>query len=384
MSAGRFKAAVVVGTRPELIRLSRVIDALDRHAELTLIHTGQNYDRNLNDVFFSDLSIRRPDHFLDAAGATAVDTIAQVLTKVDPILERVRPDAFLVLGDTNSCLSVIAAKRRRIPVFHMEAGNRSFDERVPEEINRRIVDHTSDVNLTYSEHARGHLLREGLPPDRVLKTGSPMYEVLHHYRPRIDASDVLERLALRPYEYLVVSAHREENVDQPAYLAALSAALGGLAERLGMPIVFSTHPRTRKRLDAAGIELHPLVRLCEPFGFLDYIKLQQSAYVVLSDSGTITEEAAILDLRAVNIRESQERPEGLDEGAVPLAGLNPQRIEQCIAIVTERPRGAPRTLRIPADYVAPNVSEKVLRIVFSLTDYVRRTVWQQSGPDFSV
>lgn len=383
MSAERFKVAVVVGTRPELIRLSRVIAALDRHADLTLIHTGQNYDRTLNDVFFSDLAIRPPDHFLAAAGATAVDTIAQVLVKVDPLLEQVRPDAFLVLGDTNSCLSVIAAKRRRIPVFHMEAGNRSFDERVPEEINRRIVDHTSDVNMTYSEHARTHLLREGLPPDRVIKTGSPMYEVLEHYRPGIDASDVLARLALRPYEYLVVSAHREENVDQPAYLSALCRTLDGLAQRLEMPIVFSTHPRTRKRLEAAGIRLHPLVRLCEPFGFLDYIRLQLQAHVVLSDSGTITEEASILDLRAVNIRESQERPEGMDQGAVPLAGLSPRRIEQCIEIVTDRPRGAPRSLPVPPDYLAPNVSEKVLRIVFSLTDYVRRTVWHASGPDFS-
>lgn len=383
MSApSRFKIAVVVGTRPELIRLSRVLAALDRTMALTLIHTGQNYDPMLSEVFFADLAIRKPDYFLGASGKNAVQTIAQILERVDPVLEAVDPDALLVLGDTNSCLSVLAAKRRRIPVFHMEAGNRCFDERVPEEINRRIVDHTSDVNLTYSEHARRYLLAEGLPGDRIIKTGSPMYEVLHFYAARIERSDVVERLGLTPYRYIVLSAHREENVDAPDSLAELGRSLDRVCERYDLPIVVSTHPRTRKRLNAAGIVLDPRVRLLEPFGFLDYIQLQKHAFVVLSDSGTITEESSILDFPAVNIRESHERPEGMDEASVPLSGLNAERIEACIDLVTAAPRDGVRRFAIPADYAAPNVSEKVVRLVLSYTDYVRRTVWQETGPTF--
>lgn len=379
-SKKRFRAVIVVGTRPELIRLSRVIALFSEHTDLTLVHTGQNYDYGLNEVFFSDLGIKPPDHYLAAAGGNAVETMAQVLTKTDPILADTRPDAFLVLGDTNSCLAAIAAKRRRIPVFHMEAGNRSFDERVPEEINRRIVDHVSDVNLTYSEHARRYLLREGFAPDRVIKTGSPMFEVLTHYRSSIDASDVLQRLGLERRRYILVSAHREENVDQPVYLSALFSVLESLAAAHRVPVVVSTHPRTRKRLQAAGLRVGEAVRLCEPFGFLDYIKLQESAHVVLSDSGTITEESAILGFPAINIRESHERPEGMDEAAVPMAGLNRERIEQFVDLVSHD--GKQRFLT-PPDYQIPNVSEKVLRIVLSYTDYVRRTVWQESGPTFS-
>ena len=383
MSAvARFKTAVVVGTRPELIRLSRVIAALDRATDLTLIHTGQNYDRTLSDVFFRELGIRTPDHFLGAAGKNAVQTIAQILEKVDPILEAIAPDALLVLGDTNSCLSVLAAKRQRIPVFHMEAGNRCFDERVPEEINRRIVDHTSDINLTYSEHARRYLLAEGLRPDRVLKTGSPMFEVLDHYADGIAASTALQTLGLQAGRYIVVSAHREENVDSPAYLAALGTILSNVVAYYDMPVVVSTHPRTRKRLDAAGIVLDGRIRLLEPFGLFDYVRLQKSAYVVLSDSGTITEESAILDFPAVNLRETHERPEGMDEAVVPMAGLNAVRVMQCIALVTAPPRDGARRSTLPADYAVPNVSEKVVRIIVSYTDYVRRTVWQESGPTF--
>lgn len=371
------KVMTIVGTRPEIIRLSRVIAKLDRHCEHVLVHTGQNYDYELNEVFFSDLGIRRPDHFLEAARETAAETIGQVIAASDKLMAQLQPDALLLLGDTNSSLAAIAAKRRKIPIFHMEAGNRCFDFRVPEEINRRIVDHTSDVNLTYSAIARDYLLREGLPPDLVIRTGSPMAEVLAYYRPQIDASDVLDRLALRPNEFYVVSAHREENVDSPRNLARFVELLNRLAAEHGLPIIVSTHPRTQKRIDASGAAFHPLVRLMKPLGFHDYIKLQQSARAVLSDSGTITEESSILNFPALNLREAFERPEGMEEAAVMLVGLDPDRVMQALGILAEQPRGAERALRIVADYDVDNVSDKVLRIVHSYTDYVNRVVWKR-------
>ncbi|MBE7419296.1 MAG: UDP-N-acetylglucosamine 2-epimerase (non-hydrolyzing) [Ideonella sp.] len=374
----KLKVVTVVGTRPEVIRLSRVIAKLDRHCDHVLVHTGQNYDYELNQVFFEDLEIRKPDHFLDSAagGAGPAQTIGNVIAAVDRVLQQARPDAMLVLGDTNSCLSVIPAKRRRIPIFHMEAGNRCFDQRVPEEINRRIVDHTADVNLTYSSIAREYLLREGLPPDLVIKTGSPMYEVLAHYRPQIEASTALDRLGLQPLQYFVVSAHREENIESERNFRKLVEVLNGLAGDHGLPVIVSTHPRTRGRVQNAGVAFHPLVRLLKPLGFHDYVRLQVSARAVLSDSGTINEESSILNFPALNLREAHERPEGMEEAAVMMVGLEIERVRQALAVLAGQARGDERSLRLVADYGMPNVSDKVVRIVHSYTDYVRRVVWR--------
>ena len=373
----KLKVMTVVGTRPEIIRLSRVLARLDEHCEHVLVHTGQNYDYELNQIFFDDLGLRKPDHFLNAAGASAAETIGKIIAAMDAVLLAEQPEALLVLGDTNSCLAVIPAKRRKVPVFHMEAGNRCFDMRVPEEINRRIVDHTADVNLTYSSIAREYLLREGLPPDLVIKTGSPMAEVLAHYRPRIEASDVLARLGLAEDGYFVVSAHREENIDSDASFGKLVAVLNGVAEAHGLPVIVSTHPRTQKRVDALGVRFHPQVRLLKPLGFSDYVRLQQSARAVLSDSGTISEESSILNFPALNLREAHERPEGMEEAAVMLTGLALERVLQGLAILAEQPRGDQRLLRQVADYSMPNVSDKVLRIIHSYTDYVNRVVWKR-------
>ncbi len=373
----RLKVMTVVGTRPEIIRLSRVIAALERECEHLLVHTGQNYDYELNQVFFEDLGLRAPDRYLGAAGATAAETIGNVIIAADRVLDELRPEAMLVLGDTNSCLVAIPAKRRKIPVFHMEAGNRCFDERVPEEINRRIVDHISDVNLPYSAISREYLLREGLPPDRVIKTGSPMLEVLTHYRPRIDRSDVLRRLGLEPLSYYVVSCHREENVDSPRNLAGLVEVLRGLSEELGRRVILTTHPRTRRRLEAEGIRLDARVELHKPFSLSDYVKLQLHAMAVLSDSGTVTEEASILNIPALNIREAHERPEGMEEGTVMMTGLGWSRVRQGLSILERQPRGPERALRVVRDYDVPNVSEKVLRIIVSYVDYVNRSVWRR-------
>ena len=373
----KLKVMTVVGTRPEIIRLSRVLARLDEHCEHVLVHTGQNYDYELNQIFFDDLGLRKPDHFLNAAGASAAETIGKIIAAMDAVLLAEQPEALLVLGDTNSCLAVIPAKRRKVPVFHMEAGNRCFDMRVPEEINRRIVDHTADVNLTYSSIAREYLLREGLPPDLVIKTGSPMAEVLAHYRPRIEASDVLARLGLAEDGYFVVSAHREENIDSDASFGKLVAVLNGVAEAHGLPVIVSTHPRTQKRVDALGVRFHPQVRLLKPLGFSDYVRLQQSARAVLSDSGTISEESSILNFPALNLREAHERPEGMEEAAVMLTGLALERVLQGLAILAEQPRGDQRLLRQVADYSMPNVSDKVLRIIHSYTDYVNRVVWKK-------
>jgi UDP-N-acetylglucosamine 2-epimerase len=370
------KVMTVVGTRPEIIRLSRLIALLDRHCEHTLVHTGQNYDYELNEVFFSDLGIRRPDRFLEAAGATAAQTIGQVIIAGDQALDEVKPDALLILGDTNSALVAIAAKRRKVPIFHMEAGNRCFDFRVPEEINRRIVDHVADINLTYSQIARDYLLREGLPPDQVICTGSPMREVIEHYRAGIESSSVLQRLGLQAERFFVVSSHREENVDSPDNLRRLCALLDGLAERFAEPVIFSTHPRTRKRLDALGLHTHALVQFHKPFGFLDYVHLQTRARAVLSDSGTITEESNILNFPALNLREVHERPEGFEEAAVMMVGLSLERVLQGLEILATQPRGAQRTLRLVQDYAPDNVSDKVLRIIVSYADFVRRKVWR--------
>ena len=375
----KLKVMTVVGTRPEIIRLSRVLARLDEHCEHVLVHTGQNYDYELNQVFFDDLGIRKPDHFLNSATNTtsAAHTIGNLIIAVDQVLAEVQPEAMLVLGDTNSCLAVIPAKRRKIPIFHMEAGNRCFDQRVPEETNRRIVDHTADVNLTYSTIARDYLLREGLPPDLVIKTGSPMFEVLTHYRPQIDASDVLARLGLEEGGYFVVSAHREENIESPQSFTKLVAVLNALAEDHGLPVIVSTHPRTQKRIDATGAQFHPLVRLLKPLGFHGYVKLQLSARASLSDSGTINEESSILNFPALNLREAHERPEGMEEAAVMMVGLEVDRVRQGLAILETQPRGAERGLRLVADYSMPNVSDKVLRIIHSYTDYVNRVVWKK-------
>lgn len=370
------KVATIVGTRPEIIRLSRVMAALDRHVEHVLIHTGQNYDYELNQIFFDDLAIRPPDVYLDAAGVTPAETIGLVIARADAALREIQPDAVLILGDTNSCLAAIAAKRQKIPIFHMEAGNRCFDQRVPEEINRRIVDHISDINLPYSTLSREYLLREGLPPDRTIKTGSPMYEVLHHYLPKIQASTVLARLGLAAGEYFVVSAHREENVDSPAQFARLVDVLTRLAER--GRVILTTHPRTRKRLEAEQVSLPRTVELHKPFGLSDYVQLQLHARAVLSDSGTITEESSILNFPALNIRQAHERPEGMEEAAVMLVGLEWPRIAAGLAVLETQARGAERTLRLVNDYAVPNVSEKVVRIILSYTDYVNRVVWQKT------
>ncbi|AUY33279.1 non-hydrolyzing UDP-N-acetylglucosamine 2-epimerase [Pseudomonas sp. PONIH3] len=373
----KLKVVTVVGTRPEIIRLSRVIHALDRHCDHVLVHTGQNYDYELNEIFFQDLGIRKPDHFLNAAGNNGVETIGNVIIAVDKVLEVVRPEALLILGDTNSCMAVIPAKRRKIPSFHMEAGNRCFDMRVPEEINRRIVDHTADINLTYSAIARDYLLAEGLPADRIIKTGSPMFEVLGHYREGIAASDVLERLGLSAGGFMVVSVHREENIDSEQNFLKLVAMLNGVAERYDMPIVVSTHPRTQKRIDALAVEFHPNVRLLKPLGFKDYNKLQLEAYAVLSDSGTISEEASILNFPALNLREAHERPEGMEEAVVMMVGVELERVLQGLEILAGQARGEQRDLRLVADYSMPNVSEKVVRILHSYTDYVNRVVWKR-------
>lgn len=373
------KVATIVGTRPEIIRLSRVMAALDRYVEHLIVHTGQNYDYELNQIFFDDLEIRKPDFFLEAAGSTAAETIGLVIARSDPVLRQVQPDAVLILGDTNSCLAAIAAKRLKIPIFHMEAGNRCFDQRVPEEINRKIVDHISDVNLPYSQISREYLLREGLPPDRTIVTGSPMYEVLHHYLPRIQASDVLARLGLAAQDYYLVSAHREENIDPPQQLAGLLDVLTRLAAT-GRRVIVSTHPRTRKRLDAEGVALPPQIELLKPFGLCDYVNLQINARAVLSDSGTISEESSILNFPALNIRQAHERPEGMEEGAVMLVGLDWRRVAEGLAILESQPRGlvaGQRALRPVVDYSVPNVSEKVVRIIVSYTDYVNRVVWQR-------
>ncbi|MDZ7922008.1 non-hydrolyzing UDP-N-acetylglucosamine 2-epimerase [Rhodoferax sp.] len=379
MQLKKLKVMTVVGTRPEIIRLSRVLAQLDAHCEHVLVHTGQNYDYELNQVFFDDLDIRKPDYFLDSAANSsgAAHTIGNLITAVDRVLEQVQPQAMLVLGDTNSCLSVIPAKRRKVPIFHMEAGNRCFDQRVPEETNRRIVDHTADINLTYSTIARDYLLREGLPPDMVIKTGSPMCEVLTHYRPRIDASDVLTRLKLKPAEYFVVSAHREENIESPQSFAKLVAVLNTVAEDYGLPVIVSTHPRTQKRVDATRVQFHPQVRLLKPLGFHDYVRLQLSARAVLSDSGTINEESSILNFPALNLREAHERPEGMEEASVMMVGLEVDRVRQALAILSHQARGEQRDLRQVADYSMPNVSDKVLRIIHSYTDYINRVVWKK-------
>lgn len=374
----KLKVMTIVGTRPEIIRLSRVMAELDTHCEHVIVHTGQNYDYELNEVFFKDLGIRKPDMFLAAAGATAADTIGLVIMAADKALQEHQPEALLLLGDTNSCLAVIAAKRRKIPIFHMEAGNRCFDFRVPEEINRRIVDHTSDINLTYSEIAREYLLREGLPPDQVIKTGSPMREVIEYYMPSIAASDALDRLGLTAKSYFVVSSHREENVDVPENLQRLFGILNGLAEEYKEPVIVSTHPRTRTRMDVLGLTAHPLVQFLKPFGFLDYIKLQMHAHCVLSDSGTITEESSILNFPALNLREIHERPEGFEEAAVMLVGLSLERVLQGLSILEAQPRGSERALRMVNDYTPSNVSIKVLRIIQSYTDFVNRKVWRKS------
>lgn len=379
----KLKVMTVVGTRPEIIRLSRVLAALDEYCDHILVHTGQNYDYELNQVFFDDLGVRKPDFFLNSAqdSTSAAHTIGNLIITVDQVLSEVQPEAMLVLGDTNSCLSVIPAKRRKIPIFHMEAGNRCFDMRVPEEINRRIVDHTADINLTYSTIARDYLLREGLPPDQVIKTGSPMFEVLSHYRPQINASDVLQRLELKPECYFLVSAHREENIESDYNFARLVAVLNAVATDYGLPVVVSTHPRTKKRIDAAGAQFHPQVRLMKPLGFHDYNHLQLHAKAVLSDSGTISEEASILNFPALNLREAHERPEGMEEAAVMMVGLDVNRVRQGLAVLSNQPRGTdrvnPHGIRLIYDYSMPNVSDKVLRILLSYTDYVSRVVWKR-------
>jgi UDP-N-acetylglucosamine 2-epimerase len=375
----QLKVMTVVGTRPEIIRLSRVMAALDASEaiEHVIVHTGQNYDYELNQIFFDDLGIRKPDFFLNAAGATATETVGQILIKIDPLLESEKPDAFLVLGDTNSCLCAIPAKKRHIPIFHMEAGNRCFDQRVPEETNRKIVDHVSDVNLTYSDIAREYLLREGLPADRIIKTGSPMFEVLHHYLPEINASTILEKLNLEENKYFVVSAHREENINSDKNFKGLMESLNLIAEKYGYPIIVSTHPRTQKMIDSKQIEMRPEVQFLKPMGFNDYNALQMKSFAVLSDSGTISEESSTLNFPALNIRDAHERPEAMEEASVMMVGLNPERIMQGLTQLQTQKRGAERNFRAVADYSMPNVSEKMVRIILSYTDYVKRVVWSE-------
>jgi UDP-N-acetylglucosamine 2-epimerase len=371
------KVATIVGTRPEIIRLSRVMAALDRYVEHVIVHTGQNYDYELNQIFFEDLEIRKPDHFLAAAGATAAETIGLIIAKVDSLLREIRPDAVLLLGDTNSCLAAIAAKRQKIPVFHMEAGNRCFDQRVPEEINRKIVDHISDINLPYSDISREYLLREGFPPDRIIKTGSPMYEVLHHYLPKIERSDVVMRLGLSTGQYFVVSCHREENLDLPGQFSKFATVLNNLAVEFGLPVIVSTHPRTRKKIEAERVSFNSAIRFLKPLGLCDYVNLQMRALASLSDSGTISEESSILNFPALNIRAAHERPEAMEEGAVMMVGLDWSLIRPALRLLQTQGRGEERTLRIVSDYNVPNVSEKVVRIMISYIHYVNRVVWHK-------
>lgn len=375
----RLKVMTVVGTRPEIIRLARVMNALDNSSAVDhiLVHTGQNYDYELNQIFFDDLEIRKPDFFLNAAGTTATETIGKILINIDSILEKIKPDAFLILGDTNSCLCAIPAKKRHIPIFHMEAGNRCFDQRVPEETNRKIVDHISDINLTYSDIAREYLLREGLPADRIIKTGSPMFEVLNHYLPSIKNSNVLERLALDKNQYFVVSAHREENINSKSNLEGLISSLNLIAEKYNLPVIVSTHPRTRKMIEVKGIEFHNNIQLLKPMGFNDYNALQLYAKAVLSDSGTISEESSILNFPALNIRQAHERPEAMEEASVMMVGLNPDRILQGLIQLETQKRGQERSFREVVDYSMPNVSEKIVRIILSYTDYINRVVWNK-------
>lgn len=373
----KLKVMSIVGTRPEIIRLSRVLARLDEYCDHVLVHTGQNYDFELNEIFFSDLGVRKPDYFLNAAGKNAAETIGQVIIKVDQALEEIQPDALLVLGDTNSCLSVIPAKRRKVPIFHMEAGNRCFDQRVPEETNRRIVDHTADINLTYSGIARDYLLAEGIPADRIIKTGSPMFEVLNYYMPQIDASDVLSRLDLEKGKFFVVSAHREENVDSTKQLSKLAETLNAVAEHYNIPVIVSTHPRTRHRIESQGVVFHNNIHLLKPLGFHDYNNLQKNSKVVLSDSGTINEESSIMNFPALNIREAHERPEGMEEASVMMVGLGVERVMQALNVLENQPSGEERLLRQVYDYSMPNVSDKVVRIIHSYTDYVNRVVWRK-------
>jgi UDP-N-acetylglucosamine 2-epimerase (non-hydrolysing) len=375
----KLKVMTVVGTRPEIIRLSRVIAALDASEaiEHVLVHTGQNYDYELNQIFFEDLSIRKPDHFLDAAGANAAETVGQILIRIDPLLEKEKPDAFLVLGDTNSCLCAIPAKKRHIPIFHMEAGNRCFDQRVPEETNRKIVDHVADINLTYSDISREYLLREGLAADRIIKTGSPMFEVLNHYLPAIQSSDVLKRLNLTQHQFFVVSAHREENINSERNFKGLIESLNTLAEKFDYPVIVSTHPRTRNMIESKKVAVAPAVQFLKPLGFIDYNALQLNAYAVLSDSGTISEESSILNFHALNIREAHERPEAMEEASVMMVGLHPERILQGLLQLESQERGEKRNFRPVSDYSMPNVSGKMVRIIISYTDYVKRVVWRE-------
>lgn len=374
----KMKVMTVLGTRPEIIRLSRVLAKLDEFCDHTLVHTGQNYDYELNEIFFQDLGVRKPDHFLNAVGESATDTIGNIIKLIDKVIDQVQPEALLVLGDTNSCLSVIAAKRRKIPIFHMEAGNRCFDQRVPEETNRRIVDHTADINLTYSTIAREYLLREGLPSDRVIKTGSPMFEVLTHYQGKIESSDVLQRLGLTKGQYFLVSAHREENIESDVNFDKLVKVLNSIAEFYNLPVVVSTHPRTQNRINKRGVTFHANIQLMKPLGFSDYNNLQLNAKAVLSDSGTITEESSILNFPALNIREAHERPEGFEEASVMMVGLEVERVLQGLEVLNKQPSGDERLLRLVADYSAPNVSDKVIRIILSYTDYVNRVVWRKT------
>ncbi|OAZ03084.1 non-hydrolyzing UDP-N-acetylglucosamine 2-epimerase [Flavobacterium succinicans] len=376
----KLKVMTVVGTRPEIIRLSRVLSALDASEaiEHVIVHTGQNYDYELNQIFFEDLGLRKPDYFLEAAGTTATETVGNILIKIDPLLEQVKPDAFLVLGDTNSCLCAIPAKKRHIPIFHMEAGNRCFDQRVPEETNRKIVDHVSDVNLTYSDIAREYLLREGLPADRIIKTGSPMFEVLHYYLPQIDASKVLEKLDLEERKFFVVSAHREENINSEKNFMGLMTSLNAIADTYKLPIIVSTHPRTRNMIEKMKVEVRPEIQFLKPLGFHDYNALQMRSFAVLSDSGTISEESSILNFRALNIRQAHERPEAMEEASVMMVGLSPERILQGLVQVQTQTIDGERNFRKVADYSMPNVSEKMVRIILSYTDYVKRVVWSET------
>lgn len=375
----KLKVVTVVGTRPEIIRLSCTLLALDKNEAIdhVLVHTGQNYDYELNEIFFEDLGLRKPDHFLNAAGKNATETVGNILIKIDPILEKEKPDAFLVLGDTNSCLCAIPAKKRQIPVFHMEAGNRCFDQRVPEETNRKIVDHVSDINLTYSDIAREYLLREGLSPDRVIKTGSPMYEVLNKFKPKIEASNVLNKLGLEKQKFFIVSSHREENISNPKNFNGLIESLNLIAEKYDYPIIVSTHPRTRNMLEAKKLETHKNIQFLKPLGFNDYNALQMHSFAVLSDSGTISEESSILNFHALNIRDAHERPEAMEEASVMMVGMNPERIMQALAALNAQERSPKRNFREVADYSMPNVSEKIVRIIISYTDYINRVVWSK-------